>query len=55
MRSLQWVRAMLAGLALAGGCAAAQDVVCRQLARWVIEAGDHGGAPFATWTSVAPR
>ncbi len=47
MRSLQWVRAMLAGLALAGGCAAAQDVVVRQLARWIIDAGDHGGAPFA--------
>lgn len=47
MRSLQWMRAMLAGLTLAGGCAAAQDVVVRQLARWVTDAGDHGGAPFA--------
>jgi len=47
MRTLQWVRAMLAGLALVGGCAAAQDVVVRQLARWIIDAGDHGGAPFA--------
>ena len=47
MRSLQWVRVMLAGLALVGGCAAAQDVVVRQLARWIIDAGDHGGTPFA--------
>ena len=47
MRTLQWVRAMLAGLALAGGCAAAQDVVVRQLARWIIDTGDHAGAPFA--------
>lgn len=47
MRFMRCVRAMLAGLALVDGCALAQDVVVRQLARWVVDAGDHGGVPFA--------
>lgn len=47
MRFVRCVRAMLAGLALVGGCAMAQDVVVRELARWVLDSADHGGAPFA--------
>ncbi len=47
MRFMQCVRALLAGLALMGGCAMAQDVVVRQLARWAVDSADHGGMPFA--------
>lgn len=47
MLLVRWMRATLAGLALVGGCAAAQDVVVRELARWAVASADHGGAPFA--------
>ena len=47
MRFMRCVRALLAGLALVGGCAMAQDVVVRELARWAVDSADHGGMPFA--------